>query len=97
MGAPNSDVTADMFSSVGANILLAIRSLMRQKTDPERNDAGISTTGFDDLSDSLIKNGTAIPMNETGPAKAVTQAERMLDRRIIKTLQSLIFTPTLLA
>ena len=97
IGAPNKEVTAEIFSSVGAKILLAIRSLKRQNTDPERKDAGISTIGFDDLSDSLIKNGTAIPINETGPANAVTQADKMLDNSMMTTLQTLMLTPTLFA
>ena len=68
IGAPNKDVTADTLSSVGAKSILERRSLTRQNMDPARKDAGISTTGFDDLSDSLIRNGTAIPTKEIGPA-----------------------------
>ena len=41
----------------------------------------------------LIRWGTAMPTNETGPAKAVTQAERMLDSRISSTRNRLTFTP----
>ena len=68
IGAPKRDVTADMLSSVGAKIILAIRSLKRQNMAPDMNDAGIKTTGFDVLRTSLIKKGMAIPINEIGPA-----------------------------
>lgn len=97
MGAPNNDVTADILSSVGANILLAKRSLTRQKMAPEKKDAGIRIMGLEDLSVSLIKKGTAIPMKDTGPAKAVTQEDKILESTIIKILQTLTFTPTLFA
>jgi hypothetical protein len=68
IGAPKSDVTAEILSSVGANNILERRSLQRQKIDPAIKEAGSKITGFEDLSDSLIRNGTAIPTKETGPA-----------------------------
>ena len=97
IGAPKRDVTAEILSSVGANICLAKRSLNMQNTEPARKLAGTSTIGFDDFKSSLTRNGTAIPINEMGPAKAVTQAESTLENNITRTLQTLTFTPTLLA
>ena len=46
-GAPNTLVTVEMFSSVGANSVRAIRSQPMQNTAPPRNTAGITTMGFD--------------------------------------------------
>ena len=86
-----------MFSSVGAKRLLARRSLNIQNTAPDINAAGNRTIGFEDFNSSLIRNGTAIPINETGPTKAVTQAERILDSSMTSLLVTLTFTPTLLA
>jgi hypothetical protein len=60
-------------------------------------DAGISMTGLEDLSASLIRNGTAIPIKEIGPANAVTQADNRLDKVMIRNLHNLTLTPTLLA
>ena len=77
--------------------ILAIRSLYIQKTAPERNEAGMRIIGFEDISASLMRKGTAIPINDTGPAKAVTVADKRLERTIIRILESLIFTPTLSA
>jgi hypothetical protein len=97
IGAPNSDVTAEILSSMGANITLAKRSLNIQNIAPARNAAGIRIIGFEDLSDCLIKNGTAIPIKETGPAKAVTHAAKRLDNIMINILHALTLTPTLFA
>ena len=97
IGAPKSDVTAEIFSSVGAKRLLAKRSLNMQNTEPAMNVAGKRTIGLEVFNISLIKKGTAIPINDTGPTKAVTHAERILERRMTSLLVTLIFTPTLLA
>ena len=80
-GAPNTAVTELMESSVGENNVLASRSLNRQNTAPPRKHPGITTMGFAVLNSCLIIWGTAIPTKETGPAKAVTVAERMLDNK----------------
>ena len=37
--------------------------------------------------------GTAMPTKDTGPAKAVTQADSRLDSRISSTRNRLMFTP----
>ena len=44
-GAPSSDVTVLIPSSVGANAILAIKSEYRQKTAPDRKQAGTITGG----------------------------------------------------
>ena len=97
IGAPKRDVTAEMLISAGAKSCLAIISDNMQNTDPAINDAGISTIGFDVFKDSLIRKGTAMPIKDTGPAKAVTQAASKLDKSMMSTLTTLTFTPTLLA
>ena len=91
-GAPNTAVTELMESSVGENNVLASRSLNRQNTAPPRKHPGITTMGFAVLNSCLIIWGTAIPTKETGPAKAVTVAERMLDNRISSIRNRLILT-----
>ena len=96
-GAPKRDVTAEILSSVGANSCLAKRSLNMQNTEPARKLAGTSTMGLDDFKSSLTRKGTAIPIKEIGPAKAVTQADSTLESRITNTLQALTLTPALLA
>ena len=53
--------------------------------------------GFDDFSADFTRCGTAMPTNDTGPAKAVTQAESMLARRTSTTRKRATFTPTLFA
>lgn len=97
IGAPNIDVTVLIFSSIGANAILAIRSQIIQNTAPPINVPGITTNGFDVCSACFIRYGTAIPTNEIGPAKAVTLAESTLDKKDNATLKNLIFTPMLCA
>lgn len=96
-GAPNTAVTELMESSVGENNVLASRSLNRQNTAPPRKHPGITTMGFAVLNSCLNHMGTAIPTKETGPAKAVTVAERTLDNRISSIRNRLILTPMFLA
>ena len=43
----------------------------------------------------FIRNGTAIPTKEIGPAKAVTVADKILESKIKATRKNLIFTPML--
>ena len=81
-GAPRTEVTVLILSSVGAKAMRAMRSLNMQKTAPPRKAAGITTRGFDVPRARLTKKGTAIPTKEMGPAKAVTQADRIPERRI---------------
>ena len=68
-----------------------------QNTAPPRKEAGITTRGLEVPSARLTRKGTAIPTKEIGPAKAVTQAERMPESRIssIRNLRTL--TPMLCA
>lgn len=96
-GAPNTAVTELMESSVGENNVLASRSLNRQNTAPPRKHPGITMMGLRGLKQLFDHMGTAIPTKETGPAKAVTVAERMLDNRISSIRNRLILTPMFLA
>ena len=86
-----------MFSSVGAKAVRAIRSQPMQNTAPPKNTAGITTMGLEVFSSRLTRYGTAMPTKEIGPAKAVTQADRMLDSRISATRNTRMFTPILWA
>ena len=91
------EVTVLMFSSRGANAILAIRSHIIQKTAPPRKVPGMMINGLDVLKLLFIRNGTAIPIKEIGPAKAVTVADRILESRISATRKNFIFTPMLCA
>lgn len=77
---PKTAVTVLMLSSVGANSVLAIKSQNRQKTPPPRKHPGIIRIGFDVRKRFFTKWGAAIPTKDTGPAKAVMQADKMLDK-----------------
>ena len=92
-GAPNTAVTELMLSSVGAKTVLAAKSQNRQNTAPPRKQPGIMSMGFAVLNRLFTRCGTAIPTKDMGPANAVTQAERILDRRIRATLNRSMFTP----
>ena len=87
------DVTVLMLSSTGAKAVLAIRSHIIQNTAPVIKEPGITISGFDVPRHALAINGTAIPTKEIGPAKAVTQADRILDNRINCTRNSRTLTP----
>ena len=91
------EVTVLMFSSRGANAILAIRSHIIQKTAPPRKVPGIIISGLDVLKLLFIRKGTAIPTKEIGPAKAVTVADKILESRIRATRKKRIFTPMLWA
>ena len=54
-----------------------------QNTAPAKNVPGMITIGFDVPNAFLVRNGTAIPTNEIGPANAVTHADNILDNKII--------------
>ena len=86
-----------MVSSVGEKAVRAMRSQARQNTLPVRKVAGMSTMGREVRKIRRVMWGTAMPTKEMGPAKAVTQADRMLDRRIRATRKPLTLTPMLLA
>ena len=73
------DVTVLIFNSTGASAILAIRSQIIQKTAPAKNVPGIITIGFDVPNAFLVRNGTAIPTKEIGPANAVTLADSTLE------------------
>jgi hypothetical protein len=96
-GAPKTAVTELILSSVGAKTVLAIKSQKRQNTEPPIKHAGIIIIGFAVPNNAFISCGTAIPTNEIGPAKAVTQAESTLDSNIKSALNNLTFTPIFLA
>ena len=97
MGAPNTAVTELMLTSVGANMVLAIRSQNSAKTAPPRKQAGIMRSGLAVLSIVFATWGTAMPRNEIGPAKAVTQADSTLERRINSARNRRILTPMFFA
>ena len=86
-----------MLISVGANTILANRSQNMQKTAPPKKQAGIMTIGFAVRNSSLTICGTAIPTKDTGPANAVTTADKMLDSTTRSARNSLIFTPIFFA
>ena len=89
-GAPKIAVTVLMLSSVGAKTVLAIISQSIQKMLPPRKQAGIITSGFDVLKSTRIMCGTAIPTKETGPAKAVTEADKSPER-IMSNARSILY------
>lgn len=97
IGAPKNDVTVLMLSSSGEKRLLAIKSQKIQKIAPPKNDDGIMTRGFAVRRICLTRKGTAIPTKETGPANAVTVAERRLERRIKTGRNIFVFTPSVRA
>ncbi len=68
-----------------------------QKTAPQRNTAGIMYCGRAVFRSERVMCGTAMPTNEMGPAKAVTQAESTLERRMISARNSLTLMPMLFA
>ena len=96
-GAPNMEVTVLIFNSRGANAILAIKSHIIQKTAPPKKVPGMIIRGLEVLKLLFIRNGTAIPTKEIGPAKAVTVADKTLESRIRATLKKRIFTPMLCA
>ena len=96
-GAPNTAVTVLMDNSVGANMVRASRSQNRQKAAPPRKQAGIIRIGFDDPSSLFTRCGVATPTKETGPAKATTQADKMLDRITRLIFRKGTLTPRLFA
>ena len=96
-GAPKTEVTVLIFSSVGAKAMRAIRSQNIQKTAPPKKLAGITTSGLDVPRARFIRKGTAMPTKEIGQAKAVTVADRTLEIRISATRNSFTLTPILCA
>ena len=78
-GAPNTLVTVEMFSSVGAKAVRAMRSQPMQNTAPPKKVAGMTISGLEVFSARLTRWGTAMPTKEMGPAKAVTVADSTLD------------------
>ena len=96
-GAPKMDVTVLMFSSVGAKAVRAMRSHSIQNTPPPKNVAGMTTSGLDVFRQCRMRNGTAMPTNEIGPANAVTQAASRLDSSTSTTENARTGTPTLAA
>lgn len=74
-GAPTTAVTALTGSSTGEKSVRATRSHPQQNTAPESRHAGVTASGRDEPTASRARCGAAMPTNETGPAKAATQAE----------------------
>ena len=96
-GAPNTAVTVLMDNSVGANMVRASRSQNRQKAAPPRKQAGIIRMGFAVPNKFLTRWGTAIPTKDTGPAKAVTQADKTLDNSTSRIRNTCTFRPIFFA
>ena len=90
-------VTVPTESSVGEKTVRATRSQKTQNTAPHTKEAGTMRMGFEDLRSIRHMCGTAMPTKEMGPAKAVTQAERTLERRMSSTRKRLTLTPKLRA
>ena len=86
-------VTVPTANSDGAKTTREIKSQNKQKTDPNKNDPGMSTIGFDVFISIRMMCGTAIPTKEIGPANATTVAESMLDNTMIAILVKRIFVP----
>ena len=86
-----------MPSSVGANRLRASRSHSRQKEAPPRKQAGTSRMGFAVRNRLFTRWGTATPTKEMGPAKVVTQADRILEKITSTAPKARTFRPILLA
>lgn len=96
-GAPNTAVTVLMESSVGANSVRAIRSQNRQQMPPPKKHAGIIRIGFAVRNRFLMSCGTAIPTKDTGPANAVTHADKILESSTRSTRNSRMLTPIFFA
>ena len=96
-GTKNTAVTELILISVGANSVLAIPSQNNVITAPNRKHPGIRIIGFAVLVISFTRCGTAIPTKEIGHAKAVTQAESILESRMSPIRRSFTFTPIFLA
>ena len=97
IGAANTAVTELMLTEAGAKAVRAMRSHARQKMPPPRKLAGISKSGSAVLKSAFIRCGSAMPTNEMGPAKAVTQADNTLESRMSAARNALIGTPMLRA
>lgn len=96
-GAPKIAVTVLILISVGANTIRARRSQNMQNTAPPKKHAGIMMIGFAVRNNRFTICGTAIPTNDTGPANAVTTADKMLDKITSSTRNILILTPIFFA
>ena len=73
----------------------AIKSQPRQKMAPPKKHAGITVSGLAVFRKLLIRCGTAMPTNDTGPANAVTVAASKLDSKMSVTRKTFTFTPML--
>ena len=92
-GAPKTAVTVLILSSVGENRVRARRSQNIQKAAPPRKLAGIIRSGLEVRNRFFTICGTAIPTKDTGPAKAVTQAERRLESSTRSATEQLDIQP----
>ena len=68
-GAPSTEVTVLMVSSVGEKAVRAMRSQARQNTLPVRKVAGMSTMGREVRKIRRVMWGTAMPTKEDGAGK----------------------------
>ena len=93
-GAPKIAVTELTESSVGANILRAMRSHKRQNAAPPKTHPGSTCKGFALRSVRFTRCGTAMPTKEIGPANAVTHAASRLDNNTSATENGRTETPT---
>ena len=82
MGAPMMAVIAPRGNSTGDTILRAVKSQAPAINAPPTAVAGINILLFEVPNKILQICGTASPIKDTGPAKAVTAAVRMLDIKI---------------
>lgn len=67
-GAPKMAVTVEMFISTGAKAARAMRSEKPTKALPSRKEHGIMIDGLSVFMMSRMRQGTAMPTNEIGPA-----------------------------
>ena len=96
-GIPISEVTALIGIALSLPGRFEIISLARSVIAPVRIHPGIRILWFVVLKTNLTIWGTAIPINPSGPQKAVTLPARMLVERNIKKRERLICTPMLCA
>lgn len=90
-------VTDPKGSSAGAIIIREIKSQNKLRKAPDKKLAGIKIRLSDVLNTSLVIWGTAKPIKDTGPAKAVTAAANKLDITMICLRMPLMFKPILWA
>lgn len=86
-----------MASSVGEKAVRAIKSQKVQNTPPHKKVAGIIIIGLAVFIINFVRCGTAIPTKDIGPAKAITVADKILEKTMRSNRYNLIFIPILFA